>query len=112
MKKILAIASLALVAVMLVGILCSCGSKVDSAIVGTWKNNSETVTFLSNGSGSVKDNSIGISADLKFTTKNGTIELTESLLGMSESMSGTYKVEGNTLTIVWSDGRTDVYTKQ
>ena len=112
MKRILAIASLALVAVMLVGILCSCGKKVDSAIVGTWVNSTETLTLLSDGTGTSKDNYYGVGESVSFTTKNGEIEMTHTLLGFSESRIGKYTIEGNTLTIVWNEGGTDVFTKQ
>ena len=116
MKKIIAITSLALIAVMLAAALCACGgNKVDKTIVGTWKSSYGTMTLNSDGKGSAHYDVItyfGVKdLSFSFSTNDRRFEMTVTANGESETEKGTYVVENDTLTIVWDFGYTEVYTR-
>ena len=111
MKKILAITSLILAAVMLTGILCSCSS-TDKAIIGTWKSDSDTLIFKSDGT-LIHIDYYGEDT-FSYTASNGKIKITTVHNGDRLTEPGTYSISGDTLILTfsaWNDGHEVTYKK-
>lgn len=86
MKKFTKIIALVLVSAMLALLFVGCGSGSSNSIVGKWE---------------IKEEAEGISASMVFEFKaNGDLAMTSEMNG-SEIMSqeGTYKVEGDQITV-------------
>ena len=115
MKKIIAIISLALIAVMLAAALCACGGKNDNSIVGTWRSTKEsdimeTLDFKSDGT--VLHSDQYSNDTYNYTANDGKLTISTSRQGEKFTETGTYSINGDTLTIKWDDGYTITYTKQ
>lgn len=114
MKRVIA---LSLVLVMALSVLVACGGKGGSGdsgnLIGSWSATEEGVevifTFKDGGKGTMS--SMGIEMDMTWSTDGDKINMSMSFMGETEEMSGTYKIEGNKLSLT-ADGETLVLTKK
>ncbi len=96
-------------ALVMVMSLVACGG--EKGLVGTWEVSADIdgqeisagYTFESNGDCSV--NAMGITMDGTYKTDGDKITITVSFMGVETSQEGTYKVDGDTLTLT-IDGET------
>lgn len=105
MKKVLAF----VLALVMVLSLAACGG---SKVVGTWKSEDalfSTITFNSNGTGSMTMKVLNTTTEFDYTEKDGKLELSEN--GKVE-FTYEYSVDGDNLTLKDTDsGSTYTYTK-
>lgn len=110
MKKVLA---LILAVVALTMMLTACGGTKDP--IGTWELSQDGVTmeltFEEEGKGSVS--TMGISADMTWSTDDGKLTVSMSLLGETQELftDAEYSVKGDELSITVDD-ETTVLTKK
>lgn len=104
--------AISLVAVLVLAMsLVACG---DSGIVGTWSMTEDGVTssFTFEKDGTCKASAMGLEMSGTYKTDGDKLTITISLLGMESSQECTYKIDGNKLTITDEDNQTVTYTKK
>ena len=110
--KTLKIVSLALIAVMAIGILASCGSS-NRNIVGTWESTADFVSYTFENDGTGKYSAFGVvSIDMTYKIAGDELWITSSILGVSNDEVFTFKINGDKLRLTSSDGTVLILTKK
>ena len=112
MKKII---SIALVVLMLICVLASCGQK---SVVGTWTRQytvlgvvtEDKFVFNEDGTGTMTT-ILGIDLDMTYTAEDGELIVTVNTLGVETDITYSYKFEKGNL-ILTSGGETLEFIKQ
>ena len=107
MKKMRILAVLLVSALFLAGLLSACSN--EKKLVGTWvaeDDDSSSITFASDGSGTVRES--GLNGDITWSAEGNKLTITISMCGSSETSEYRYSVNGKTLTLTGIDDPDDV----
>ena len=109
MKTMKKLVSLSLVAVMMFA-LVACGG---NDIVGKWTTtqNGMTMTYTFEDDGTGSANASGISMDFEYEIDGDEITMKISFFGETQEETGTFKIDGDTLTITLA-GETAEFTRE
>ena len=103
--KTIRILSLTLVLVFALCTFASCGQ----SLIGTWKNESGTIsfTFEKDGTGKMTLESVGAGVNIRYTAEKGKLTVYYTVI-VELSAEYEYKISGDTLTLSRTSGGTTV----
>ena len=84
--------------------------KGKTSLAGTWSDSSVTYVFREDGSGEITDNNKGIGTPFEYEVDGKNI--TFHMGSADDNTKATFSISGNTLTINYADGNTDVVTAE
>ena len=110
--KTLRIVSLALIAVMAIGILVSCGGS-GRKLIGTWESSADFVSYTFEKDGTGKQSAFGVlSVDMTYKIKGNELWITSSMYGYEKDEVYTFKISDDKLRLTSSDGTDLILTKK